>query len=134
MITEIIQEGGRVETPITELCFWHKGQHGNWGFCFPCNARGVVNVRGLQPEARRNYEKCISGQMPDVEQPGEIRHAVCYTRLQKIGRCECGSRVCLDHFTNTCEKCGRDYNFAGSELAQREQWGEETGEHPCECV
>ena len=31
-------------------------------------------------------------------------------------------------FTNTCDRCGDDYNSAGQRLAPREQWGEETGE------
>ena len=46
-----------------------------------------------------------------------------------IGRCPCGAQVILAGFTNTCSKCGRDFNFNGLELAPREQWGEETGEH-----
>lgn len=43
-------------------------------------------------------------------------------------KCECGQEVCCGRFTNTCE-CGRDYSFDGSLLADRSQWGEETGEH-----
>lgn len=31
-----------------------------------------------------------------------------------------------------CEKCGREYNSSGQLLAPREQWGEETGEHPAD--
>lgn len=46
----------------------------------------------------------------------------------RIGLCdECGERVCLDGFTNTCD-CGADYNMSGQRLADRSQWGEETGE------
>lgn len=37
------------------------------------------------------------------------------------------------NFTNTCELCGADFNFAGQRLAPREQWGEETGEHWSDC-
>ena len=40
----------------------------------------------------------------------------------------CGSWLLCDGFTNTCEECERDYNWAGQQLAPREQWGEETGE------
>ena len=47
--------------------------------------------------------------------------------IPSIGKCECGEEIELRHFTNTCN-CGRDYNSAGSLLASREQWGEETGE------
>ena len=49
-----------------------------------------------------------------------------------VGRCECGSEVILQAFTNTCS-CGRDYNWEGALLAPRSQWGEETGEHWSEC-
>jgi hypothetical protein len=45
-----------------------------------------------------------------------------------VGECECGAHVSLGRFTNTCERCNRDYNSAGQMLAPREQWGEETGE------
>lgn len=46
-------------------------------------------------------------------------------------RCECGQEVFCSHFTNTCE-CGRDYNMSGQLLADRSQWGAETGEHPAD--
>lgn len=48
-------------------------------------------------------------------------------------RCDCGARLECQHFTNTCS-CGRDYNFAGTQLGPREFWGEETGELPSGCV
>ena len=48
-----------------------------------------------------------------------------------VGRCFCGEDVELFGFTNTCS-CGREYNWAGAELAPREQWGEETGEYPAD--
>lgn len=41
--------------------------------------------------------------------------------------CRCGRKVYCDGFTNTCD-CGRDYNWNGTLLAPRSQWGEETGE------
>ena len=43
-------------------------------------------------------------------------------------RCACGREVQCEGFTSTCAR-GRDYNWAGQELAPRSQWGEETGEH-----
>lgn len=52
-------------------------------------------------------------------------------RNPKIKRCQCGRDVVCSGFTNTCD-CGRDYNWSGSLLAPREQWGEETGEHPAD--
>jgi hypothetical protein len=38
-----------------------------------------------------------------------------------------------DAFTTTCDKCGADYNWNGSRLAPRSQWGEETGESWFDC-
>ncbi len=51
----------------------------------------------------------------------------------KIVICSCGRQVECWDFTNTCA-CSADYNFAGQRLAPREQWGEETGEHPSDCI
>ena len=43
---------------------------------------------------------------------------------------KCGNTVYLfNGFTNTCGKCGTDYNGFGQELAPRSQWGWETGEN-----
>ena len=53
--------------------------------------------------------------------------------IPRVGLCPCGEEIELEGFTNTCD-CGRDYNWAGQELAPREQWGEDTGEHWTECV
>ena len=46
----------------------------------------------------------------------------------------CDVWLSLGKFTNTCDKCGADYNGSGQLLASRSQWGEETGEHWSECV
>jgi len=45
-----------------------------------------------------------------------------------LWRCECGNELEIPNFTNTCQKCGIDYNSSGQMLAHRSQWGEETGE------
>ena len=45
----------------------------------------------------------------------------------------CGEWLELYRFTNTCYKCGSDYNTAGNLLVPRHFWGEETGEHWSEC-
>lgn len=65
----------------------------------------------------------------DVECDGRI--VECHRRLPRIGECVCGEQIYLTGFTNTCN-CGREYNSFGQELAPREQWGEETGEHPAD--
>ena len=45
-----------------------------------------------------------------------------------VVKCDCGAKVECEYFTNTCDRCGADYNAAGQRLADRSQWGEETGE------
>ncbi len=45
-----------------------------------------------------------------------------------IIECDCGEELICDGFTNTCD-CGADFNGSGQRLADRSQWGEETGEH-----
>lgn len=45
----------------------------------------------------------------------------------------CGKWLGLGKFTNTCTRCGADYNGSGQLLASRSLWGEETGEHWTEC-
>lgn len=63
----------------------------------------------------------------------KARHAD-YFKSPAEGNCDdCGRVVELRGFTNTCE-CGADYNMSGQKLAPREQWGEETGEHPADIV
>lgn len=49
--------------------------------------------------------------------------------------CGCGSRiiVCWNPGADfECPKCNAEYNSSGQRLAPREQWGEETGEHPAD--
>jgi hypothetical protein len=44
--------------------------------------------------------------------------------------CKCGEEM-ERHIPGAdveCDKCHREYNSSGQELAPREQWGEETGE------
>ena len=47
-----------------------------------------------------------------------------------ILRCDCGEELFMysPGADVECEKCGADYNSAGQRLADRSQWGEETGE------
>ena len=47
-------------------------------------------------------------------------------------KCDCGRKVECSGFTTTCD-CGRDYNWNGTQLADRSQWGEDTDEHWTDC-
>ncbi len=58
----------------------------------------------------------------------------CNRILDRSLKCGCGRRVHLTGSrsdTYPCD-CGADYNGSGQRLAPREQWGEETGEHPAD--
>ncbi len=96
------------------------------GFSFGCNEKGEVDLAAMQPAGRENYEKCLSGEH-DVIFRGLKKREWSYIQ-PAVGRCHCGDEVTLYGFTNTCEKCGADYNSSGQLLAPRSQWGEETGE------
>jgi len=69
--------------------------------------------------------------MPNVKKLGRVPYVRDDGReVERLMiKCPCGSTLVCGTSTNQCE-CGRDYNMSGQELAPREQWGEETGEHP----
>lgn len=95
------------------------------GFSFTCDEDGNVLVSELNPAALANYEMCqVSTKLVCK---GVQRYVTNYTD-PAIGRCYCGAEVWLGGFTNTCDSCGADYNWNGTRLAPRSQWGEETGE------
>jgi len=122
---KIIRESRLIESLHYGHAFNAPGTSG--GYMFDCDERGVVDVAKLNPEARKNYERCLSGEfVHDAPYVETFRHTY---REPAIGLCDCGTEVELGRFTNTCDGCDRDYNSAGQMLAPREQWGEETGEH-----
>lgn len=44
----------------------------------------------------------------------------------------CGRTLYCQGFTTTCPECGADYNWNGTRLAPRHQWGKETDEYPAD--
>jgi hypothetical protein len=89
------------------------------GYSFPCDEHGTV-----APDKReRLAELLATGKYEAVVRQYDLRYID-----PAVIRCACGSHVELRGFTNTCRVCERDYNMSGSELADRSQWGEETGE------
>jgi hypothetical protein len=67
-------------------------------------------------------------QMPGLKYLGLQSHTHHWNEPASI-RCRCGNEVWLTMImTNTCDRCHRDYNISGQLLADRSQWGEETGE------
>jgi hypothetical protein len=130
MSIKILQERQRKALTEYERC-WAWRDDAGAGFCFPCDENGNVKLDELAHEAVANLFGCVSGNFNVIDDGVKI-----FTHRwiePAIGKCHCGNEVYLEHFTNTCDKCGRDYNMSGQELAPREQWGEETGEHWSEC-
>lgn len=119
---KIIQQRERKEVTTYYRMFEHAHtkEGSGHGYAFECDKDGKL----LAPH--ENYNKCLSGEIK-VRDMGIEDRTYTYTD-PRIGECECGQHVYLEHFTNTCE-CGRDYNMSGHELAPREQWGADTGEH-----
>lgn len=132
----IIKRSKRVRERHFRLAFDYEGEQG-WGFSFPCDEHGNVDVASLQPAGREAYAACLAGEVVTTAGPrrmvarGVQSWERSYTEPAE-GKCECGRIVQLDAFTNPCD-CGRDYNMSGQKLAPREQWGEETGEHWSDC-
>ncbi len=123
---KIIKQREFVEVKSYRLCFQWKDGSKHHGFSFPSDKDGNVNFSEMCEAGIENYNKCISGEHDVIPMDVEcFEHE--YTE-PAIGECVCGEEVQLDGFTNTCDKCGRDYNSSGQELANREQWGCETGE------
>ena len=114
----------RTETTV-EFCLRYDDQEApGSGFTFSCDEHGVVSQ--LRPAAQANYERCQ--REPDrFVRRGVEKYEHSYTH-PAVGLCDCGHRVSLGGFTNSCEGCGADYNRSGQRLASREQWGEETDE------
>lgn len=125
---EILQQREVTWHKRHSLFFGFEGHEDSWGFGFDCSADGVVDLSKLTECARENYRKCLTGTVDrkvvaPVIQTFDVKHV-----QERVGRCHCGRKITLSRFTNTCA-CGRDYCMSGGELAPREQWGEETGEH-----
>lgn len=64
----------------------------------------------------------------EVEDSLEPDERLGWNKVYPVVEC-CGQELDCYNFTNTCYECGADYNFNGTRLAPRYQWGEETGEH-----
>lgn len=104
--------------------FHYKDAPGS-GYNFPCDRHGNL----LESHQQTFFSKCISD--PNLIFEG-VQHISRFYKKPAVGHCCCGQLVSLGGFTNTCHGCGRDYNWNGTLLADRSQWGEETGEHPAD--
>lgn len=131
-MAKFIKRSKLVETVSYTRCFNYKG-HDGWGFGFPSDENGNVDKASLNPAALENYEKCLTGTVDDREvTDAGVRKSVNRYREPAVIECACGKQVTLDHDGAECDRCHLTYNLSGQTLAPREQWGEETGEHPAD--
>jgi hypothetical protein len=120
----IVKEAKRVEMTRYYLSF-RCVKYPGCGYAFDCDKDGNVILKN--EASRQNYAMCVAGGGIDPVFPEGMKENHWSYVDPAEGVCDCGRRVMLDGFTNSCE-CGREYNHAGQVLAPRSQWGEETGE------
>jgi hypothetical protein len=96
-----------------------------WGF--PCDATGAL-LPDADPAAVRNLQALRDD--PTGHTPLVIVRREWEERIPAMIQCDCGHHFYLGiHGADMdCQRCGATYNTAGQRLAEREHWGEETGE------
>lgn len=131
---KIIQHRERIESTSYNLFFAKKNVSGA-GWAPPCDKDGNVLTEKMAEAALLEWERVkarlnsIANGQDDVYHPPYIQECVSRYTQPAIGLCDrCGDEVYLEGFTNTCHTCGADYDMSGQLLADRSQWGEETGE------
>lgn len=119
------------ERKVTLRRYWHEFE---WedepgaGFSFDCFSDGSF------PEKEEHNGKTTQEYFDSLKEKKGLKYIGIFDRERyfyeaALLKCVCGGSVVLDMvMTNTCDKCGRDYNSNGQLLAAREQWGEDTGE------
>ena len=94
------------------------------GFCFPAVAPGVPNFSSMTPEAKANYQACLTDER--LTEAEFTTHKWTYIN-PAVGLCSCSREVILDSDYQgavRCE-CGRWYNLFGQELRDPKYWEED---------
>lgn len=120
---KIIERGG-METSYSFSVTFKRLSCPDSGYEFDCDEAGNL----LDPSKAGRIKELQKD--PDIKYTGITRYVHRWKR-PSVGLCDCGRKVSLPNFTNTC-RCGRSYNWAGQRLSARSCWGEETGEHPAD--
>ena len=93
----------------------------NAGFCFPATRLGGPDFSSMAPEAKVNYEACLTDErLTEAEFTTTTRIYV----EPAVGKCSCGALVTLDSDYQgavRCE-CGRWYNLFGQSLIDPKYW------------
>lgn len=120
---QIIRQSRIVEAVEYRRDFQIIGEPEGNGYSYEVTADGRLR----KPAQAEHVEGCLAEVAAGRLLDRGVRARRWSYREPAVGRCSCGRHVVLDGFTCPCE-CGRDYNWAGQQLAPRSQWGEETGE------
>ena len=94
------------------------------GFCFPATSTGAPDFSRMTPEAKANYEACLTDKRLTE---GEFTKREWTYVHPALGVCSCGKEVVLDggyQGATQCE-CGRWYNLFGQELRDPRYWEED---------
>ena len=93
----------------------------NAGFCFPATRLGAPDFSSMAPEAKVNYEACLTDErLTEAEFTTTTRTYV----EPAVGKCSCGALVTLDSDYQGAVSCGcgRWYNLFGQELRDPRYW------------
>ena len=96
----------------------------NAGFCFPATFTGAPDFASMTPEAKANYEACLTDERL-IQEEFEPRE---WTYMNPaVGLCSCGKEVILecDHSGAVQCDCGKWYNLFGQELRDPKYWEDE---------
>jgi hypothetical protein len=129
-MAEIIREAGYETIEEYQLVFTREGCPTGSGYSFECDSEGNMLPTEFEA-AKKNRAQALTGE--DYDGTPLRREVVDVSRtvhVPAVLRCDCGEKVTLSGFTNTCSRCHADYNSNGTRLGPRHFWGEETGESP----
>ncbi len=102
------------------------------GFSFDCDKQGNIIFTELRPEAYENLLLCFTDDRIAREGVQDFSYNI---RHGATVKCDCGNTVyCDNRDYNSCDKCPKEYNFYGQQLAPRSQWGSEFNTQPEEDI
>lgn len=128
-----IQHREHKSEPRHDLCYDYKG-HKRWGYAFPCDQKGKVNLEQFAPEAIKSLAHCICHSELFDRYVDHYAHD--YTEYAVILCEDCNQQVTLDVDNGMgieCD-CGAIYNLSGQRLAPRSQWDEYLAPDDCHMV
>lgn len=94
------------------------------GFCFPATSSGEPDFSCMSPEAKANYEACLTDDRLTEAEFKVEKHTYINPA---VGQCVCGAEVILecDHAGAVMCECGKWYNLFGQELRDPKYWEED---------